>query len=307
MAAMGTIAFLGLGTMGGPMAGHLARAGHAVRGWNRTPGRHRDLDDLATFERAKTPAAAVAGAEVVMTCLSDDAALAAVLDGGGVWDALGEGTVLVDCGTTSLETTRRLAERTAERGARFVDAPVTGSKLGAERGTLTFMVGGAGRDVAALRPLFDAMGRCVVHVGEAPGAGQAAKICLNMVQAVMLEGIVEGLVLARRLGVPLPRLLEVFENSAARSGIGSFKAPYLLRGDFEPHFRLDLMHKDLHLALGEAAARRVPLPAARNVVSIYDQAAAEGLGGEDFLATAKLLERWAGVDLRGEGPMEAGP
>ncbi|RMG98684.1 MAG: NAD(P)-dependent oxidoreductase [Deltaproteobacteria bacterium] len=297
---MRRLAFLGLGTMGHGMVRNLLAAGHRVHGWNRTPSRAADLDGTDGFRRAGTPAEAAAGAEVVFACLSNDDALRDVLFEQGVLDVMDEGASFVDCGTTSLDLTAEIARRSAERGVRFVDAPVTGSKLGAEGGSLTFMVGGAEADVAALTDLFEAMGRCVVHVGTSPGAGQAAKVCLNMTQAVMLEGIVEGLVLARRLGVGLDEMLTIFENSAARSGIGGFKAPYLLRGDFTPHFRLDLMHKDLHLAAAEAARRRIPLPAARTVLSLYDQANAEGLGPEDFLATAKLLERWGRCSLRDE-------
>jgi 3-hydroxyisobutyrate dehydrogenase-like beta-hydroxyacid dehydrogenase len=142
------------------------------------------------------------------------------------------------------------------------------------------------------------MGRHHVHVGEQVGLGQAAKYCLNLAQAVILEGVLEGYTLAKLLGVPLAKMAEIYEHSAGKTGVGGFKTPYLQAGDYTPHFRCDLMHKDLHLALAEAEDRRVPLPAATTVRGIYDQAVAEGLGGEDFLALAKLLERWARVSLR---------
>ncbi len=290
---------LGLGTMGAPMVENLVRAGHRVRGWNRTARRAAALEGLDGFVRAQTPASAARDAEVVFVCVSDDGAVHEVLADGAVFGAVAPGAIVVDCGTTSLDTTRRLAQAAASAGVRFVDAPVTGSKLGAQAGTLTFMVGGAPETVAALEPYFSVLGAHVVHVGDVPGAGQAAKACLNMTQAIMLEGILEGLVLARRLDVPIEKMLEIFEHSAARSGIGAFKAPYLLRRDFEPHFRLDLMQKDLHLALAEAARRRIPLPAACTVTTLYDQAAAEGLGAEDFLATVQLLERWARTGAEG--------
>jgi 3-hydroxyisobutyrate dehydrogenase-like beta-hydroxyacid dehydrogenase len=151
------------------------------------------------------------------------------------------------------------------------------------------------------------MGKHVVHVGEQPRAGQAAKYCLNLSQAVVLQGVLEGYALAKTLGIPLAALAEIFEHSAGKTGVGTFKTPYLLRGELDdPHFRLDLMAKDLHLGLGEAQARRVPLPAAQTVRLLYDQAVAEGLGDRDFLATARLLERWIGAPLRDAEPAIAG-
>ncbi len=299
---MTTVAFIGLGTMGSGMVRNLLRADFAVRGWNRTAARAEPLMAEGMVPAA-SPAEAAEGADVAVTCVSNDAALEDVALGDrGVLAGLARGAVLVDCGTTSLELTRRLDERARAQGVAFLDAPITGSKLGAEGGKLTLMVGGAAADLARVRPLFEAVGKHTVHVGAAVGQGQAAKLCLNMTQAVMLEGVLEGYVLARTLGVPLPKMAEILDNSAGRSGVGAFKTPYLFRGDFEPHFRLDLMHKDLHLALGEAAARRVPLPLSRNVLTLYDQGVAEGLGDRDFLVLARLLERWARTDLREPEP-----
>jgi 3-hydroxyisobutyrate dehydrogenase-like beta-hydroxyacid dehydrogenase len=142
------------------------------------------------------------------------------------------------------------------------------------------------------------MGQHVVHVGRDVGRGQAAKYCLNLAQAVVLEGVLEGYALAASLGVPLPKLAEIFEHSAGRTGVGAFKTPYLFRGDFEAHFRLDLMHKDLRLALARAAAAAVELPLAQRVEQLYEAAEAAGLGAEDFLATAKMLEQRSGRSLR---------
>jgi 3-hydroxyisobutyrate dehydrogenase-like beta-hydroxyacid dehydrogenase len=295
------IAFLGLGTMGAGMARNLLAAGCAVTGYNRTRARAESLasDGLTV---ADTPAEAADGAEVVIACVADDAALEAVLRDAdaGAFGRLSEGALVMDCGTTSPATTARLAEETRARGGAYLDAPITGSKLGAEGGRLTFMVGGAKADVDRARPLMEVMGRHTVHVGEEVGMGQRAKLCLNLSQSIVLEGVLEGLVLGKRLGVAPERLLEIFEHSAGKTGVGSFKAPYLLDGDYTPHFRLDLMQKDLHLALSEASQQRVPLPAARAVTALYDAAAAEGMGPEDFLATAKLLMRWARVSLEEE-------
>lgn len=305
---MTSIAFLGLGTMGLGMARQLAEAGHRLTVYNRTRSVAEDLAAAldggtpggAQIEVVDEPVFAARRAEVVIVCVANDAATRAVMLGeGGALAGLGEAALVLDCGTSGLGLTAELAAACELEGADFLGAPITGSKLGAEGGQLTFMVGGSNAAVARAEPLFSVMGRHVVHVGEDPGDGQRAKYCLNMTQAVMLEGILEGYTLARLLGIAPAKLAEVFEHSAGRSGVGSFKTPYLFAGDYTPHFRLDLMHKDLHLALGEAKARRVPLPAATRVRELYDQAVAEGLGGDDFLALAKLLERWAGVQLRG--------
>lgn len=287
--------------MGEGMVRNLIQAGFAVTGWNRTAAKAKPLeaDGMAV---AQTPVEAAQGADFVVLCVSNDEAVRElVLDPArGILGALGAGTLVIDCGTTSQETTAEVAAAVAERGARFIDAPITGSKLGAAGGKLTLMVGGPADDVTRAQPLFDAMGKHTVHVGEAIGMGQRAKYCLNMTQAVVLEGILEGYALAKTLGVPVAKMAEILDNSAGKTGVGGFKTPYLQAADYEPHFRLDLMHKDLHIALGEAARARLPLPAARAVLTLYDQGVAEGLGPRDFLVLAQLLERWGGIALRDE-------
>ena len=284
------VAVLGLGTMGQGMAANLLNAGFQVAGYNRSKGREGQKTLVEKgLEEFEDPAPAVAGADAVLVCLSDDAALEEVLFHSGAWAHMSPGTLLLDMGTTSLAMTKRVAERATEKQLAFVDAPVTGSKLGAQAGSLTLMVGGAPNDVEAAGPVFTAVGSHVVHAGERVGDGQALKHCLNMTQAIVLEGVLEGYALAVSQGLSLDALSEVFEHSAGKTGVGAFKTPYLKNADFSPHFRLDLMQKDLHLALSTATALRVPLPLARAVSVIYDQAARAGLGPEDFLATAKLL------------------
>ncbi len=295
------VAFLGLGTMGAGMVRNLLAKGFGVIGWNRTPAVGEALASETALQLAETPELAASEAEVAITCLGNDAAVEQVVLGErGVLAGLREGGLLIDCGTTSAALTRRLDAACVARGIEFLDAPITGSKLGAAGGRLTFMVGGPGPRVERATPLFTAMGHYVVHVGEAVGKGQAVKLCLNLVQGVVLEGVLEGFALARMLDVPLTKLADVLEHSAGRTGVGAFKTPYLLAGDFDPHFRLDLMHKDLHMALARAEAESLPLPAASTVRMLYDMAMAEGLGGQDFLATVKLLERWLGQELREE-------
>ncbi|MDP9001053.1 MAG: NAD(P)-dependent oxidoreductase [Myxococcota bacterium] len=293
-----TIGFVGLGTMGTGMVRNLLKAGFAVTGYNRTPERALPLV-AAGMRSVASPALAVAGARFVVVAVSDDAAMRAVADGDdGLVGALSRGTVVINCGTHGLDLTAAIVADVRDKGAEYLDAPVTGSKLGADNATLTFMVGGASHVVESAKPLFSAMGKHVVHVGETPGLGQSAKYCLNMSQAVTLQGALEAWGLALRLGVSLEIMLDLFQKSAAGSGVSTFKGPYLMKEDYEPHFRLDLMQKDLHLAIEEASRRRLALPAASSVVGVYDQAAAEGLGSRDFLATATLLSKWLGVNWR---------
>jgi 3-hydroxyisobutyrate dehydrogenase-like beta-hydroxyacid dehydrogenase len=296
--SISSVAFIGLGTMGAGMVRNLIAAGLEVRGYNRSA---QPAETLAKegMVRAATPRLATEGADAVITCVSDDGALRSVSleHESGLVGALREGALWLECGTTSLELTRELASAASERGADFLDAPITGSKLGAASGNLTFMVGGPGPVFDRGAPLFDILGKAAVHVGERVGMGQSAKYCLNMTQAVVLQGVLEGYALAKRLGVSVQSMSEVFENSAGKTGVGSFKTPYLQKGDYEAHFKTWLMHKDLHLALGEASRFRLPLPAANAVRTVYDQGVAEGLGDEDFLALAKLLEKWGDLSF----------
>ncbi len=281
--------------MGAGMAGSLLAAGHTVSGWNRTASKTEALASSG-LHVAGSPAAAARSAEVAISCLTNDEAVERVVFADdGVLATLAAGGLLIDCSTTSFTLTHRLDAACRDRGVEFLDAPITGSKLGAQHARLTFMVGGPSAQVERAKPLFAAMGRHFVHVDERVGQGQAAKYCLNMTQAIVLEGVLEGYVLGQALGVPVAKLAEIFENSAGKTGVGTFKTPYVQARDFEPHFRLDLMHKDLHLALREAEDRHIPLPAAQTVRTLYDQAVAEGMGSQDFLATLQLLERWGRI------------
>lgn len=302
-----SIAFLGLGTMGGSMARQLLLAGHELHAFNRSPGRREKLaervasDDAKRLHLHEDPRAAVESAEVIISCMSDDAAIESLFFGEmQCLTAIREGSLLIDCATTSLEFTEKLAVAAQKAKIAFVDAPMTGSLLGAQNGTLTFMAGGGQEDYDRAKPFLDTMGKHVVHVGPNAGAGQSAKCCLNMSQAVVLQGVLEGYALAKKLGVSLDAMAEIFEHSAGKTGVGSFKTPYLQRSDYTPHFRLDLMQKDLHLALEEASGHRLALPAAQAVRLVYDQGVAEGWGEQDFLVLAKLLERWGDFSFHSE-------
>jgi 3-hydroxyisobutyrate dehydrogenase-like beta-hydroxyacid dehydrogenase len=288
------VAFLGLGIMGRPMASNLVKAGHTVTVWNRTPG--KEVEGART---AASPATATQGAEVVWMCVSDTKAVESVLFGPqGVEEAMREGMIVVDSSTISPSATRKFAERTRARGAHYVDAPMTGSKAGAESGTLIFMVGGDEPDVERLKPLFAATGKLFFRMGET-GKGQAAKLAMNLQIALIYEGFAEALTLATKLGVDTEALLSVVQASMVHSGVVEYKAPFVLKRDFSANFPLRLMHKDIRLALDSAKEARVKLPGLETIEEIYAMATEDGHADLDYAATLTLLEKWAGIEVKG--------
>jgi 3-hydroxyisobutyrate dehydrogenase-like beta-hydroxyacid dehydrogenase len=287
------VAFLGLGIMGRSMAANLVKAGHEVTVWNRTP---------KTVEGARvaaSPAEAAQVAEVVWMCVSDTKAVEAVLFGpNGVESSLTQGMVIVDSSTISPSATHQFAERVKARGVDYADAPVTGSKIAAEAGSLIFMVGADESVLARLQPLFQAMGKQVFHMGET-GKGQATKLAMNLQIALIYEGFAEALTLATKLGVDINRLLPLVQASMVRSGVVDYKAPFVLKRDFSANFPLRLMLKDIHLTLDAAKESRVRLPGLEAVSEIYEMATEDGHQDLDYAATITLLEKWAGVEVKG--------
>ncbi len=289
------VAFLGLGIMGHAMATNLVKAGHEVTVWNRTPGKLVEGAGMAP-----SPAAAAQGAEVVWLCVSDTAAVEKILFGPeGIEQSLAEGMIIADSSTISPSATLKYAERVRTRGAAYVDAPMTGSKIGAADGTLIFMVGGDEATVQRLNPLFGAMGKKVFRMGET-GKGQATKLVMNLQIALIFEGFAEALTLATKLGVDSQQLVSLIEATMVRSGVVEYKAPFVLKRDFTPNFPLRLMHKDIRLALEAAKEVRVKLPGLETVEEIYELATEEGQQDLDYAATLTLLEKWAGVQVKGE-------
>ena len=289
------VAFLGLGIMGGAMAANLAKAGHEVTIWNRTPG--KQIEGART---ANTPAEAAQGAEVVWLCVSDTAAVENVLFGeNGVEQSLTEGMIIADSSTISPSATRKFAERVARRGVQYVDSPVTGSKAGAEGGTLLFIIGGDEQAIEKLKPLYAAMGKKMFRMGET-GKGQSAKLVMNLQIALIYEGFAEALTLGAKLGVDAETLMPLVQASMVRSGVVEYKAPFVLGRDFTANFPLRLMSKDIRLALDAAKEARVKLPGLETVEEIYEMAIEDGHADLDYAATLLLLEKWAGVEVKGQ-------
>ncbi len=288
------VAFLGLGIMGRAMASNLVKAGHEVTVWNRTAGK-----DVEGARGAASPAEAARGTEVVWMCVSDTKAVESLLFGPqGVEEALAEGMTVVDSSTISPSATVKFAERVRARGAQYVDAPMTGSKAAAESGTLIFMVGGDDAAIEKLKPLFAAMGKKFFRMGET-GKGQATKLVMNLQIALIYEGFAEALTLATKLGVSAETLLPLIQASMVNSGVVEYKAPFVLKRDFSPNFPLRLMHKDIRLTLEAAKEVRAKLPGLETVEEIYEMATEDGHENLDYAATLTLLEKWAGVQVKG--------
>jgi 3-hydroxyisobutyrate dehydrogenase/2-hydroxy-3-oxopropionate reductase len=289
------VAFLGLGIMGQPMATNLVKAGHEVTVWNRTPGKQVEGARVAT-----SPAEAAQGAEVVWMAVSDTAAAESVLFGeNGVEQSLTEGMIISDSSTISPSATRKFAERVARKGVQYVDSPMTGSKAGAESGTLLFIVGGDEQAIERLKPLYAAMGKKIFRMGET-GKGQSAKLVMNLQIALIYEGFAEALTLAAKLGVDAETLMPLVQASMVKSGVVEYKAPFVLNRDFSANFPLRLMRKDIRLALDAAKEARVKLPGLETVEEIYEMAVEDGHADLDYAATLLLLEKWAGVEVKGQ-------
>lgn len=289
------VAFLGLGIMGHAMAANLVKAGHEVTVWNRTPGKQ-----VEGARSAGSPAEAAQGVQVVWLCVSDTAAVESVLFGtNGVEQSLTEGMIVADSSTISPAATRKFAERVQKKGAQYVDSPVTGSKIGAENGTLLFIVGGDEPTIEKLKPLYAAMGKKIFRMGET-SKGQSAKVVMNLQIAMIYEGFAEALTLAAKLGVDAETLMPLINMSMVKSGVVEYKAPFVLQRDFVANFPLKLMRKDIRLALEAAKESRVKLPGLETVEEVYDMAVEDGHADLDFAATLLLLEKWAGVEVKGQ-------
>jgi 3-hydroxyisobutyrate dehydrogenase len=288
------VAFLGLGIMGGGMAANLLVKGHELWVWNRTPARAEPL--LARGARwAASPRAAaeVSGLEVLCTALADPAALEQVAFGdGGFVAGLGRGTRVVDFSTVSPALVQRLEAAVAERAGPeggFLASPVTGSKNAAAAGTLLLMCGGDHKLLEALAPVLGAVSAKAVHVGTVAQAAQM-KLAGNVIVAHMVGALSEAMALAARAGISAEKVLEVVQSSGYASPFWEFKGRALASRDFSTHFSVDLMHKDLTLALEAASAARLPLPGTAAIREVYQAARARGLGAHDITATATVLE-----------------
>ncbi len=282
------VAFVGLGVMGYPMAGHLQSAGHDVCVYNRSPAKvERWLADYAG-RSAATPAQAASGAEIVFACVgNDDDVRAVVLGEEGMAKGLTAGALLVDHTTTSAALARELSAALSEQGIQFLDAPVSGGQAGAENGTLTIMAGGEIDAFQRALPVMDCYARCARRLGDA-GSGQLAKMVNQICIAGVVQGLAEGLAFAERAGLDGAAVIEVISQGAAQSWQMENRYETMLAGNYEHGFAVDWMRKDLAIVLEEASRLNLALPVAELVNGFYGEVQAMGGGRWD---TSSLLVR----------------
>jgi 3-hydroxyisobutyrate dehydrogenase len=295
MAAMDKVAFLGLGTMGAAMAANLARAGFPVTAWNRTPGRAPELADLGV-EVAPTPAAAVAETPIVVICVSDTPDVEAVLFGDdGVVSAARAETLIIDCSTIAPSGSWDFAARLRERGLQMVDAPVSGGSEGARNATLTIFVGGDERDVERARPVLNALGRTITHVGPI-GAGQAVKAVNQVILAGAYLGVAEGIVLAIKAGLDVEQVVSALGGGAAQSWVLANRSGRMIDNDYPLGFKVALHRKDLEIALGLAGQLGAVLPVSALAAQLENGLIANGHGDDDMSALARAIRGMSGLD-----------
>ena len=283
------VAFLGLGVMGFPMAGHLARAGHAVTVYNRSPAKAEAWQAQYGGARAATPATAAAGADFVFACVGNDDDLRSVVRGGdGAFAGMAPGAVFVDHTTASAAVARELHAEAVGRGLQFVDAPVSGGQAGAQNGVLTVMCGGDAAAFEAMRPLAMAFARAVTRVGPS-GAGQLAKMVNQICIAGLVQGLAEAIAFGDQAGLDMKQVLEVIGKGAAQSWQMDNRGPTMVEGRYDFGFAVDWMRKDLGLVLDEARRNGSRLPVTALVDQFYGDLQRNGGGRLDCSSLIRRL------------------
>lgn len=295
---MAKLGFFGLGLMGYPMARNLLRAGHEVALWSHTAAKARKLAAEENGRFCETPREAAEDAECMFLCVGDtEMSRETILGDDGIVRAARAGSIVADASTIAPSASRKIGQVLKARGVDFLDAPCTGSTPGAESGTLTFMVGGRQAVFEKARPFFEPMGKRLYYCGGA-GLGLQAKLTQNLILSNILMAFNEGMVLAAKAGLDLPLMLDILENSAARSGLIAYKAPFVFRRDFHANFSTKWMHKDTGLILQSGEELGVPLLLTGLTRQILSTALAAGLGDEDMCSTIQVLEGMAGVQVK---------
>jgi len=295
---MAKLGFLGLGIMGLPMARNLLKAGHEVALWSHGARKARDLATEGKGTACETPRQAAERSECVFYCVGDTAMSRQVALGpGGLIEGARPGTVIADCSTVSPETSAEISKAFAAKSVHFLDAPCTGSRPGAENANLTFMIGGDQQVFERVKPWFEAMGKLFYYCG-GPGMGLNAKLTQNLVLANMMQAFNEGIVLATKAGIRPELMLEILNNSAAKSGLIAYKAPFIFDRNFETNFSTKWMHKDIGMALDNGKRLSVPLPITGLTHQIFQATISSGFGEDDFCSTIKVLEGMTGVQVK---------
>lgn len=289
------VAFIGMGTMGAPMALNVLKAGHEVTVHNRT--RDREIPIAAAgASRADSPAAAAQSADVVITCVSDTPDVEQVILGdNGIIHGAQPGTVVVDMSTISPTVTRKIAEDLAAKGIAMIDAPVSGGSEGAEKGTLSIMVGGDAGDVAKVHPVLEAMGKTITHVGSI-GSGQITKAINQIIVAGTYWSVAEGMALGMKAGLDMEKVVQAVGGGAAGSWGLTNRSGNMITNEYPLGFRVRLHRKDLVIALEAAREMGVTIPMAAFVEQIESGLMAQGFGDEDVSAIARNVRQQSALD-----------
>jgi len=290
---MEKIGFIGLGIMGKPMALHLLKAGYAVSVLEKNKAAKELVD--AGARSVPTPAKIAQGCDVVITMLPDSPEVVEVVSGkDGVLEGIRQGSLFIDMSTIAPATAKNLYELLRRRGVEALDAPVSGGQTGAEAGTLSIMVGGAEQAFQRGLPLFQAMGKNIVHIG-GPGSGQMTKACNQMIVGITIQAVAEAFTLARKAGVDLAKLREALLGGFAQSRILDLHGKRIIERNFLPGFKIKLHRKDMNIALEAGKEFSVPLYGTALVAEHMDALLAQGKGGSDHSAIALLIEQLAGL------------
>jgi len=292
------LGFLGLGIMGYRMAGHLLKAGHDVALWSHTGGKAQQLAKIGKGTACSTPREVAERSDVIFYCVGDTKMARQITVGsGGLIETVRKDAIICDCSSIAPDASIELNSAFAAKGAHFLDSPVTGSTGGAEKATLTFMVGGDKAVFDRAKPFMEIMGKLFCYCGPA-GQGLKAKVTQNLVGASIMQCFAEGLVLAAKAGIAPELMIEILENSAAKSGIASYKAPFVLNRDFVTNFSAKWMHKDVGFALDLAKSLDLPLPVTAVTHQMLQATIAKGWGDDDFCSCIRVLEDWAGIVIK---------
>jgi len=289
------VAFIGMGTMGAAMALNILKARHPVTVYNRTRERENPVVK-AGARSAGSPQEAARDAEIVVVCVSDTPDVEAVVLGAdGVIQGAQPGAIVVDMSTISPSATRRMAAQLAEKGIRMLDAPVSGGSEGAQKGTLSIMIGGEAADVEKAMPVFSAMGKNITHVGPA-GAGQLTKAINQIIISGTYLSVAEGLALGIKAGLDMPKVVKAMTGGAADSWVLSYRSGNVIKNEYPLGFRVRLHRKDLGIALEAAREMGVFLPCSALVAQIENALVAQGFGDEDVSAMARVIRKSSGLD-----------
>ncbi|HEY1340095.1 MAG TPA: NAD(P)-dependent oxidoreductase [Bryobacteraceae bacterium] len=295
---MAKLGFLGLGLMGYPMARNLLRAGHEVSLWSHTEDKARKLAAEEKGRFCASPREVAQNADCMFLCVGDTAMAKRVIVGKeGIIEGVRQGAVVADASTISPSASREIGAALKARGADFLDAPCTGSTPGANGGTLTFMVGGDQAVFEKVKPYFEPMGKRLYYCG-GPGMGLQAKLSQNLILANLMMAFNEGMVLATKGGVSPQLMLDILDNSAAKSGLIAYKAPFVFRRDFQANFATKWMHKDLGLMLDSGKELGVPLSVTALTHQLFQTAMTAGHADEDMCSTIKVLEDLVQVEVK---------